>query len=133
MEVAQLGDGREIVCQHVGAAGRYAFAVEPEQVAINVARGVKTGVAGLSIEDSTGDAANVLFEHKLAVERIRAARKAIDADNSGALLTGRCEAFLWGKKDLNLVIERLQAYSEAGADVLYAPGISTREESPGQQ
>ncbi|KTS37346.1 2-methylisocitrate lyase, partial [Methylobacterium radiotolerans] len=89
------------------------FAVEPEQVAINVARGVKTGVAGLSIEDSTGDAANVLFEHKLAVERIRAARKAIDADNSGALLTGRCEAFLWGKKDLNLVIERLQAYSEA--------------------
>ncbi|MHC2251758.1 2-methylisocitrate lyase-like PEP mutase family enzyme [Bradyrhizobium embrapense] len=104
------------------------FAVEPDKVAVNVARGVKTGVAGLSIEDSTGDTANVLYEHKLAVERIRAARKAIDADNSGVLLTGRCEAFLWGKKDLNLVIERLQSYSDAGADVLYAPGISTKEE-----
>ncbi|WOH78870.1 isocitrate lyase/phosphoenolpyruvate mutase family protein [Bradyrhizobium sp. BEA-2-5] len=104
------------------------FAVEPDKVAANVARGVKTGVAGLSIEDSTGDAANPLFEHKLAVERIKAARKAIDADNSGVLLTGRCEAFLWGKKDLNLVIERLQAYSEAGADVLYSPGIATKEE-----
>jgi 2-methylisocitrate lyase-like PEP mutase family enzyme len=104
------------------------FAVEPDKVAVNVARGVKTGVAGLSIEDSTGDAANPLFEHKLAVERIKAARKAIDADNSGVLLTGRCEAFLWGRPDLKLVIERLQAYSEAGADVLYSPGIKTKEE-----
>lgn len=104
------------------------FAVEPDAVGINVARGVKTGVAGLSIEDSTGDAANPLYEHKLAVERIRAARKAVDADNSGVLLTGRCEAFLWGKPDLNLVIERLQAYADAGADVLYAPGIKTKEE-----
>ncbi|MCA6125853.1 isocitrate lyase/phosphoenolpyruvate mutase family protein [Bradyrhizobium sp. WSM 1704] len=104
------------------------FAVEPEQVAVNVTRGAKTGVAGLSIEDSTGDAANPLFEHKLAVERIKAARKAIDADNSGVLLTGRCEAYFWGKQDLKLVIERLQAYSEAGADVLYAPGIKTKED-----
>ncbi|MBR0939137.1 oxaloacetate decarboxylase [Bradyrhizobium jicamae] len=104
------------------------FAVEPEKVAVNVARGVKTGVAGLSIEDFTGDAAKPLFEHKLAVERIRAARRAIDADNSGVLLTGRCEAILRGVQDLKLVIERLQAYSEAGADVLYAPGIKTREE-----
>ncbi|KJC46368.1 2-methylisocitrate lyase [Bradyrhizobium sp. LTSP885] len=104
------------------------FAVEPEKVAVNVARGVRTGVAGLSIEDFTGDAANPLFEHKLAVERIKAARKAIDADNSGVLLTGRCEAFLRGVKDMKLVIERLQAYSDAGADVLYAPGISTSEE-----
>ncbi|KWV60805.1 2-methylisocitrate lyase [Bradyrhizobium macuxiense] len=104
------------------------FAVEPDKVAVNVARGAKTGVAGLSIEDSTGDAANPLFEHKLAVERIKAARKAIDADNSGVLLTGRCEAFLWGVQDLKLVIERLQAYSDAGADVLYAPGIKTKDE-----
>ncbi|WP_426442295.1 isocitrate lyase/PEP mutase family protein [Bradyrhizobium genosp. P] len=104
------------------------FAIEPEKVAVNVARGVETGVAGLSIEDFTGDAANPLFEHKLAVERIRAARKAIDADNSGVLLTGRCEAFLRGVHDLKLVIERLQAYSDAGADVLYAPGIKTSEE-----
>ena len=104
------------------------FAIEPEKAAVNVARAVKTGVAGLSIEDFTGDAAKPLFEHKLAVERIRAARKAIDADNSGVLLTGRCEAILRGVQDLKLVIERLQAYSDAGADVLYAPGIKTREE-----
>ena len=104
------------------------FAIEPDKVAVNVGRGVKTGVAGLSIEDSTGDAANPLFEHKLAVERIKAARKAIDADNSGVLLTGRCEAYLWGKQDIKLVIERLQAYSDAGADVLYSPGIKTKED-----
>jgi 2-methylisocitrate lyase-like PEP mutase family enzyme len=104
------------------------FAVEPDKVAANVARGVKSGVAGLSIEDSTGDAAKPLFEFKLAVERIKAARKAIDADRSGVLLTGRCEAFLWGQPDLKMVIERLQAYSEAGADCLYAPGIKTRED-----
>ena len=104
------------------------FAVEPEKVGANVARGVKTGVAGLSIEDSTGDAAKPLYEFALAVERIKAARKAIDADHSGVLLTGRCEAFLWGQSDLNMVIDRLKAYSEAGADCLYAPGIKTREQ-----
>ena len=104
------------------------FAVEPEKVGANVARGVKTGVAGLSIEDSTGDAAQPLYEFELAVERIKAARKAIDADHSGVLLTGRCEAFLWGQSDLNMVIDRLNAYSEAGADCLYAPGIKTREQ-----
>ena len=104
------------------------FAIEPEKVGANVARAVKTGVAGLSIEDSTGDAAKPLFEQRLAVERIKAARKAIDADNSGVLLTGRCEGFLWGVNDLNLVIERLQAYAEAGADCLYAPGIKTSEQ-----
>ena len=104
------------------------FAVEPEKVAVNVARAVKTGVAGLSIEDSTGDAARPLFEFALAVDRVRAARKAIDASNSGVLLTGRCEGFLWGVNDLKAVIERLQAYSEAGADCLYAPGIKTREQ-----
>jgi 2-methylisocitrate lyase-like PEP mutase family enzyme len=104
------------------------FAVEPDKVATNVARGVRTGVAGLSIEDSTGDAAKPLYDFDLAVERIKAARKAIDAEDSSVLLTGRCEAFLWGRNDLNLVIERLQAYSAAGADCLYAPGIKTREE-----
>ena len=104
------------------------FAIEPEKVGANVARAAKTGVAGLSIEDSTGDAAKPLFEQRLAVERIKAARKAIDADNSGVLLTGRCEGFLWGVSDLNLVIERLQAYAEAGADCLYAPGIKTSEQ-----
>ena len=104
------------------------FAHEPDKVGTNVARAVKTGVAGLSIEDFTGDAAKPLFDRALAVDRIKAARKAIDADRSGVLLTGRCEAFLRGQKDLNLVIDRLTAYAEAGADCLYAPGISTKEE-----
>jgi methylisocitrate lyase len=104
------------------------FAHEPAKVAANVARAVTTGVAGLSIEDSTGDAAKPLYDRALAIERIRAARAAIDADDSGVLLTGRCEAFLWGQPDLDLVIDRLKAYSDAGADCLYAPGIKTREQ-----
>jgi methylisocitrate lyase len=104
------------------------FAHEPDKVGLNVARAVKTGVAGLSIEDFTGDAAKPLFDRALAVERIRAARQAIDADKSGVLLTGRCEAVLRGVKDMSLVIDRLTAYAEAGADCLYAPGISTKEE-----
>ncbi|MDP1869517.1 MAG: isocitrate lyase/phosphoenolpyruvate mutase family protein [Bradyrhizobium sp.] len=104
------------------------FAHEPAKVGANVARAVKTGVAGLSIEDSTGDAAKPLYDRTLAIERIKAARAAIDADNSGVLLTGRCEGFLVGQPDLAMVIDRLQAYSEAGADCLYAPGIKTRDQ-----
>jgi 2-methylisocitrate lyase-like PEP mutase family enzyme len=104
------------------------FADEPAKVAANVALAVKTGVAGLSIEDSTGDAAKPLYERALGIERIKAARAAIDADHSGVLLTGRCEGFLVGQADLAMVIDRLNAYSEAGADCLYAPGIKTREQ-----
>ncbi|HEY0567601.1 MAG TPA: isocitrate lyase/phosphoenolpyruvate mutase family protein, partial [Xanthobacteraceae bacterium] len=104
------------------------FAHKAEKVAVNVARAVKTGVAGLSIEDSTGDAAKPLYERAFAVERIRAARAAVDADNSGVLLVGRCEGFLVGQADLNMVIDRLQAYAEAGADCLYAPGIKSKEQ-----
>jgi 2-methylisocitrate lyase-like PEP mutase family enzyme len=104
------------------------FAHEAEQVAANVGRAVKTGVAGLSIEDSTGDAAKPLYERALAIARIKGARAAIDAGNSGVLLTGRCEGFLVGQADLDMVIDRLKAYSEAGADCLYAPGIRTREQ-----
>src|ERR1700761_1929625 len=104
------------------------FAHKPEKVGAHVARAVKTGVAGLSIEDSTGDAENPLYERAYAIERIKAARAAIDADSSGVLLTGRCEGFLVGKDDLAMVIDRLCAYAEAGADCLYAPGIKTREQ-----
>jgi 2-methylisocitrate lyase-like PEP mutase family enzyme len=104
------------------------FAHKPEKVAINVARAVKTGIAGLSIEDSTGDKAAPLYERAFAIERIKAARSAIDADRSGALLVGRCEGFLVGQDDLGMVIDRLVAYAEAGADCLYAPGIKTREQ-----
>jgi methylisocitrate lyase len=104
------------------------FAHKPEKVGANVARAVTTGVAGLSIEDSTGDAAKPLYERAFAIERIKAAREAIDADNSGVMLVGRCEGFLVGQADLDMVIDRLKAYSEAGADCLYAPGIKTREQ-----
>jgi 2-methylisocitrate lyase-like PEP mutase family enzyme len=104
------------------------FAHEPEKVGANVARGVKIGVAGLSIEDSTGDAAKPLYDRSHAIERIRAARTAMDADKSGVLLTGRCEGFLVGQDDLSMVIDRLCAYAEAGADCLYAPGIKTKEQ-----
>src|SRR5256714_995786 len=104
------------------------FAHEPDKVAANVARAAKTGVAGLSIEDSTGDAAKPLYERALAIERIKAARAAIEGDNSGVLLVGRCEGFLVGQTDLKMVIDRLQAYAEAGADCLYAPGIRSPEQ-----
>ena len=104
------------------------FAHKPEKVGAHVAMAAKTGVAGLSIEDSTGDAAKPLYERAFAIERIKAARAAIDADNSGVFLTGRCEGFLVGQPDLDMVIDRLKAYSDAGADCLYAPGIKTREQ-----
>jgi methylisocitrate lyase len=128
---AHLTDISAAVDVPVNADFEGGFAHEPEGVAANVARGVKTGIAGLSIEDSTGDKERPLYDRDLAIERIKAARKAIDADHSGVMLTGRCEAFLWGQPDLKLVIDRLLAYSDAGADCLYAPGIKTREEIAG--
>lgn len=99
------------------------FATEAAQVAHNVALAVKTGIAGLSIEDSTGDAAHPLFDRALAVERIRAARRAIDESGTGIVLTGRSEGFIVGRPDLAETTSRLTAYAEAGADCLYAPGL----------
>jgi len=99
------------------------FAVAPEDVAANVTRAVGTGIAGISIEDSTGDRAEPLFARKLAVERIRAARAAIDESGTGVLLTGRSEGFIVGQPDLPETIRRLVAYADAGADCLYAPGL----------
>jgi len=104
------------------------FAVEPEGVAESVKLATATGVAGLSIEDSTGDADEPLYELDLAVERVRAAREAIDESGTGVLLTGRSEGFIAGRPDLDETIRRLQAYAEAGADCLYAPGIGTAEQ-----
>jgi 2-methylisocitrate lyase-like PEP mutase family enzyme len=104
------------------------FADEAEEVAVNVTRAVMTGVAGLSIEDSTGDATKPLYERAFAIDRIKAARAAIDADGSAVLLVGRCEGFLVGQTDLNMVIDRLNAYAEAGADCLYAPGLRSKEQ-----
>lgn len=99
------------------------FAIEPQVVATNVAAAVITGIAGLSIEDSTGDVSHPLFDFTLAVERIRAARRAIDDSGTGIVLTGRSEGFIVGRPDLDETIRRLTAYAEAGADCLYAPGI----------
>lgn len=104
------------------------YAPDAEGVARNVRLAVETGVAGLSIEDSTGDPAAPLREPAEAVERIRAARSAIDAAGGDTLLVGRAENFLWGRADLDDTIRRLQAYAEAGADCLYAPGLRTREQ-----
>jgi 2-methylisocitrate lyase-like PEP mutase family enzyme len=104
------------------------FAVAPEQVAANVKLAAKTGIAGLSIEDSTGDAAEPLYGFELAVDRVRAARQAIDESGTGVLLTGRSEGFVVGRPDLDETIRRLKAYAEAGADCLYAPRLTTPEE-----
>lgn len=101
------------------------FADDPEQVGTNVKLAAETGIAGLSIEDSTGDAAEPLYEFELAVDRIRAARRAIDASGTGIVLTGRSEGFVAGRPDIDETIRRLQAYAEAGADCLYAPRIGT--------
>ena len=104
------------------------FAVEPAQVTANVAAATTTGIAGLSIEDSTGDPANPLFDFALSVERIRAARRAIDESGTGILLTGRSEGFIVGRPDIAETIRRLTAYGEAGAECLYAPGIRSKED-----
>jgi 2-methylisocitrate lyase-like PEP mutase family enzyme len=105
------------------------FAEDAQGVARNVARCLETGVAALSIEDSTGDKAKPLRDVGEAVERVKAARKAVDASKTGALLVGRAECFLVGHPDpLPESISRLKAYSDAGADVLYAPAVRKRED-----
>lgn len=105
------------------------YAHEPEGVATNVRLCVGTGVAGLSIEDATGNKKQALYELTLAVERIKAAREAIDQSAAGVLLTGRCECYLVGhEQPFREAVRRLQAYAEAGADVLYAPGLSEPNE-----
>jgi 2-methylisocitrate lyase-like PEP mutase family enzyme len=108
----------------VNADFQNGYADDPEGVAANVARCVDTGAAGLSIEDATGKADSPLYERGLAIERIRAARRAIDRSGSGAVLTARCEAALLGLPDATrTALDRLTAFADAGADCLYAPGI----------
>lgn len=129
---------RDVVLQHlaelanavdvpVNADFESGYAHQPEGVAESVRLGVETGVAGLSIEDATGDPDHPMYDLALAVERIKAARAAIGA--SGVLLVGRAECYLIHHPDaLRESIRRLQAYADAGADVLYAPGVRDREE-----
>jgi 2-methylisocitrate lyase-like PEP mutase family enzyme len=105
-----------------------AFAVDPSAVAANVALAASTGVAGLSVEDSTRDRDEPLHPFSLSVERVRAAREAIDCGGTRVLLTGRSEGFIVGRPDLEETIRRLAAYAEAGADCLFAPGIKSPED-----
>ena len=130
------GVGREAVLAHlaelvdatdvpINADFENGFAHDPAGVADSVRLCAQTGVAGLSIEDSTGNPDAPLYDHDHAVARIRAARAALDAD---VMLVGRAEGFLVGRPDLDDVIRRLRAYAEAGADCLYAPGLRKREQ-----
>jgi 2-methylisocitrate lyase-like PEP mutase family enzyme len=127
---AMLGHIAEIVASAdlpVNADFESGYAEDAEGVARNVRRCVETGVAGLSIEDSTSDPSKPLFDLPVAVERMRAARAAIDSSGQNVILIGRAECFLVGHPDpLKESIRRLQAYSEAGADLLYAPGVRER-------
>jgi 2-methylisocitrate lyase-like PEP mutase family enzyme len=112
----------------VNADFESAFADDPAGVAENVRKCAATGVAGLSVENRSSDPKQPLYEFSLSVERIRAARAALDDDESGVFLVARCEGFLTGEADLNMTIKRLVAFAEAGADCLYAPGIRTPEQ-----
>lgn len=104
------------------------YAVDTAGVAENVRAAVATGIAGVSIEDATRNAAEPLYPLPRAIERLRAARGAIDASGVDVLLVGRAECFLVGRPDLEETIARLRAYAEAGADCLYAPGLRTRDQ-----
>lgn len=104
------------------------FAPDPAGVGESVRLAVETGIAGLSIEDSTGDGAHPLYALDQARERMRAARRAIDKLDSDVMLIGRAECFLVGRPDIGETIARLKAYAQAGADCLYAPGLRTREQ-----
>jgi 2-methylisocitrate lyase-like PEP mutase family enzyme len=112
----------------VNADFQAGYADDLAGLAVNVARCAATGIAGLSIEDASGSSDDPLFSLPEAVNRIRAARSAIDESGADVVLTARAECFLYGRTDLAEAITRLQAYADAGADVLYAPGIRARED-----
>ncbi|HSZ10427.1 MAG TPA: isocitrate lyase/phosphoenolpyruvate mutase family protein [Steroidobacteraceae bacterium] len=112
----------------INADFEHGFAPDAAGVAESVRLAVETGVAGLSIEDSTGQDAQPLFDLDAAVMRIRAARQAIDKAGGGAMLVGRAEGFLHGQPDIEQIIARLKAYANAGADCLYAPGIRSAQD-----
>jgi 2-methylisocitrate lyase-like PEP mutase family enzyme len=127
--LAHLGDIVAATDLPVNADFENAYADAPAGVAANVLSAIETGVAGLSVEDSTGRKEKPLYDFELAVERVTAARRAIDQSGSGVVLTARAECFLVGHPDpLNESIRRLKAYAAAGADCLYAPGPRNREQ-----
>ena len=126
--LAHLREVVRAVTVPVNADFEGGFAVAPDDVYANVLLACETGVAGLSIEDSTGDRASPLCEFELSVARIAAARAAIDASAVPVVLTGRSEGFIAGRPDINETVRRLRAYADAGADCLYAPGIHTLDD-----
>jgi 2-methylisocitrate lyase-like PEP mutase family enzyme len=127
--LAHISDIVEATPLPVNADFQNGYADEPEGVAANVALCIATGVAGLSIEDATGNGPEPLYNLSLAVERVRAARAAIDGSGEPVILTGRCEAWLVGQPNAaRVALDRLVAYSEAGADCLYAPGVKEPSE-----
>jgi 2-methylisocitrate lyase-like PEP mutase family enzyme len=126
--LAHLADIVQATDLPVSADFLNGFGEDPDQVAESVRLALGTGIAGLSVEDSTGDPDQVQFDLETATERVRAARRAIDESGSGAVLTARAENFFVGNPDLDDAIIRLKAYAEAGADCLYAPGIQTDEQ-----
>jgi len=133
------GMSRDLVLEHltqmvegtdvpINADFEHGFAPDAAGVAESVRLAVETGVAGLSIEDSTGQDAKPLFDIDSAVMRIRAARHAIDKAGGDAMLVGRAEGFLHGQPDIEQIVARLKAYAHAGADCLYAPGIVSAQD-----
>lgn len=132
--------GRDVMLNHfqeiagatplpVNADFQNGYADEPESVAANVKLCVATGVAGLSIEDRTGGESRNLYDETLAIERIKAARKAIDESGIAVVLTARCEVYLVQHPNpFEFAVRRLQAFAEAGADCLYAPGVTDPNE-----
>ncbi|MBL8343655.1 MAG: isocitrate lyase/phosphoenolpyruvate mutase family protein [Rubrivivax sp.] len=128
MALAHLADMVAATEVPINADFEGGFAASAAGVAESVRLAAEAGVAGLSIEDSTGDAARPLFTLDEATERMRAARGAIDRAGGDTLLVGRAECFLVGRPDLDETLLRLKAYANAGADCLYAPGITTREQ-----
>lgn len=126
--LAHLGELCAAVAVPVNADFEHGYADDPGEVAENVRLCVATGVAGLSIEDSTGRRDQPLYDLDAAVARVRAARAAIDRAGGDVVFTARAECFLVGRPDLDETLRRLKAYAAAGADCLYAPGIRSREE-----
>ena len=128
VELAHYRELADSVDIPINADFENGYAHEPAELAANVRLCIDTGVAGLSIEDFTGDESAPLYEFDLALARVKAARKAIDQACGDVILTARTEGFIHGRTDMDETIKRLKAFADAGADCLYAPGIKTREQ-----